>query len=123
MRWLKAELIARGYDKVFFFSRDGYMMQKAFDRINDTAIRSEYVYFSRKALRAPLLTDCTDYADSLKYLARERFISIGKLLDYYGFPAKAHAQLAAAADCTPELEIPFDALAEFSCAKDLHTEP
>lgn len=122
VRWLKAELIARGYDKVFFFSRDGYMMQKAFDRINDTAIRSEYVYFSRKALRAPLLTDCTDYADSLKYLARERFISIGKLLDYYGFPAKAHAQLAAEADCTPELEIPFDVLSQNPHAQKIFTQ-
>ena len=95
-RWLKRELLSSGYEKVFFFSRDGYMMQKAFDLLNDTGIKSEYVYTSRKSLRQPLLYNCTDFEESLAYLSRERYISYGKLLEYYGFDEAEQEDIAKA---------------------------
>ena len=43
VRWLNKELLKKGYDRIFFFSRDGYMMKKAFEIINDGSVAAEYV--------------------------------------------------------------------------------
>lgn len=41
--------------KIFFLSRDGYLMQKAFNIINQNQIESNYFYASRRALIIPTL--------------------------------------------------------------------
>ncbi|MBR1383488.1 MAG: hypothetical protein IJ555_06725 [Ruminococcus sp.] len=122
VRWLKRGLEAKGYEKVFFFSRDGYMMKKAFDLINDTSIKSEYVCFSRKALRTPLLWHCQSFENSLKYLSRERFISVGKLLEYYGFDKVERESLAADGGFSLETDIPFDEVRHSNLARRLYEE-
>lgn len=85
-KWLYKNIENKNYTKVFFFSRDGYMMDKAFSYFNkDKKIKTEYVYFSRKSIRQSLLHRCKSYEDSFKYLTWERFLSLGKILEYYGF--------------------------------------
>ena len=107
-RWLKRELINSGYEKVYFFSRDGYMMQKAFDLLNDTGIKSDYVYTSRKSLRQPLLYHCNGFEESLAYLSRERYISYGKLLEYYGFDELEQKDIAKTEGVRPDDAKPYD---------------
>ena len=122
VRWLKKELVQQGYKKVYFFSRDGYMMQKAFDLINDTGIVSRYVYFSRKSLRQPLLYTCDGFEESLQYLSWERYISLGKLLDYYGFNEQEREQLAADGDFLLDKVIPYDDVKKDALARRLYEE-
>lgn len=122
VRWLKKELKNRGIQKVFFFSRDGYMMQKAFDIMNDTDIVTQYVYFSRKCLRQPLLHTCAGFEESLRYLSKERYISIGKLLEYYGFDGKEREQLAQDGEFSLETAIPYDEVKKDSLAQRLYEE-
>ena len=122
VRWLKKELVGKGYNKVFFFSRDGFMMKKAFDLINDTDIVSQYVYVSRKCLRLPLLHDCSDFEDSLKYLSWERYISIGKLLEYYGFDESEREQLAAEGTFSLDTAIPYDEVKKYPLAQRLYED-
>lgn len=93
-RWLISRLTERSFDKIFFFSRDGYLMQKAFDCINTYGIRTQYVYFSRNSLRQALLWRCNNFAQSLKYFGDERFISLGTLLQYYGFSEGEREEIA-----------------------------
>ena len=84
--WLCHEIKVQNIDKIFFFSRDGYMMKKAFDVMNrDESLQAQYVYFSRKSIRQALLWKCNTYEESLQYLTWERFVSLGKILEYYGF--------------------------------------
>ena len=57
-RWLKKSIDSKNINKVFFFSRDGYMMAKSFEILNDDAgygYECEYVYFSRSSIRQALL--------------------------------------------------------------------
>ena len=122
VRWLKRELESKGYEKVFFFSRDGYMMKKAFDLINDTEIETHYVYFSRKALRTPLLWRCEDFEDSLRYLSWERYISVGKLLEYYGFDKAERERLADDGGFSLETDIPFDKVPHSTLAEKLYND-
>lgn len=120
VRWLKKELNSKGYDKVFFFSRDGYMMKKAFDLINDGNIESEYVYFSRKSLSQTLLWKCKSYESSLRFLKWERYISIGRLMEYYGFNEKERLELSEKDGFSLEKDISFGDLKNDESAKKLY---
>ncbi len=122
VRWLKKELTDRGIQKVFFFSRDGYMMQKAFDIINDTDIVTQYVYYSRKCLRQPLLHTCIGFEDSLRYLSRERYITIGKLLEYYGFDESEREQLATEGTFGLDTAILYDEVKKDPLAQRLYED-
>ena len=93
-RWLYSNVSCKDYNKVFFFSRDGYMMEKAFSVLNEDGIKNEYVFFSRNSIRQALLWRTKDYNDSLRYLTWERFYSYGKILEYYGFKEGEREQLS-----------------------------
>lgn len=54
-KWLLNNLEKNKIDSVFFLSRDGYVMKKAFDKINNGNINSKYLYVSRKGLIVPAL--------------------------------------------------------------------
>ena len=109
VRWLKKELKDQGYNKVFFFSRDGYMMKKAFDLVNDTDIESHYVYFSRRSLRIPLLNICNTYEESLEFLSWKRFISIKELMSYYGLN-KENSDIIIPKDAERDRTVSFEEL-------------
>ena len=84
--WLKNELTKDEIEKIFFFSRDGYMMQKAFQLLtNEKAFNFKYVYFSRKSLILALLYNLSTYEVSLQYLSKSRFVTFEFWLEYYGF--------------------------------------
>lgn len=55
IKWLLDEVVSNGIEKVFFLSRDGQIIKKAFDRISKGTIKSSYLYVSRKALLSPSL--------------------------------------------------------------------
>lgn len=85
--WLRNHLKNDSIEKIFFFSRDGYMMQKAYSVMDNylfLELPHEYVYFSRNSLRHALLWKCQSYVDSLKYLSEQRFISFSEVASYYG---------------------------------------
>lgn len=93
-RWLNSEILQHKINKVFFFARDGYMMEKAFKLVNHESVYEKYVYFSRKSIRQALLHRCIDYTDSLRYISATIYISFGGLLEYYGFDESERIRLA-----------------------------
>jgi len=121
-RWLKKELTERGFQKVFFFSRDGFMQQQAFDVVNDTDIVSKYVFFSRKSLSQPLIHRASGFEGSLEYLAKERYISFGKLLEYYGFDEQEREQLSAKGGFTLEDAVLYENLKDNAVAAQIYAE-
>lgn len=66
--WLKEEIKKEGIEDIFFLSRDGYILKKAFDIINqkENGVNSHYFLASRKALRVPLLADNISYSEFIK---------------------------------------------------------
>jgi len=52
--WLSKELKKGGFQRVFFMSRDGYLLMKAYEMLS-SASRSTYFYVSRRSLAVPLL--------------------------------------------------------------------
>ena len=106
--WLIECISKENYQKVFFFSRDGFMMKKAFDILYKGDIESEYVYFSRKSIRQSLLWRINTYEESLKYLGWERYISVGKLLEYYGFCYDERIEICESIGLDLNRDIAFD---------------
>lgn len=85
--WLRDCLKNDSIEKIFFFSRDGYMMQKAYsvmDEYQPLELTHNYVYFSRNSLRRALLWKCENYIDSLQYLSKQRFTAFSEIASYYG---------------------------------------
>ena len=116
VRWLDLLLTEKGYDRVYFFSRDGYMMKKAFDVISGGRIESHYVYFSRKSLCAPLVHYCEGFEQTLELLSWERYVSVGKILSLYGFEGDEGAAAAAACGLCADDSFAYDTL---KCNKKL----
>lgn len=53
--WLSNELEKKNTKNVFFFSRDGWIMKKAFDIVKKSNIKSHYFFASRRSLQVPAL--------------------------------------------------------------------
>lgn len=50
--WIQKNALQNKYDKIFFLSRDGYLMQTAYNLLYaDNAVNNGYLYVSRKSLR------------------------------------------------------------------------
>lgn len=93
-RWLSNEIKKQELQKIFFFARDGWMMERAFRLICEDNIEEKYVFFSRKSIRQALLHRCKDYKESLKYVSAEKYISFGGLLEYYGFDENERKEIS-----------------------------
>ena len=95
IQWLQRELRRVGIKKVFFFSRDGYMMLKAFKLLDNIEnVEAKYAYFSRKSIQTALFWRCKTFEESLNYLPNSYYISLAALLEYYGYTKLECIQIA-----------------------------
>lgn len=67
--WLSKQLRKNNIKNVFFLSRDGWIMKKAFDLVKDSSVSSHYFFASRRALQVPILAfDQITYDDFINRL-------------------------------------------------------
>lgn len=92
-KWLKESFTKENYKKVFFLARDGYIMQKAFELINDTSISHEYMYASRRALIVPTLWMYDSLEDMLSSMFLGSRISVNALVKRLGLNPKEKEEL------------------------------
>lgn len=118
--WLNEELKNEQLENVFFFSRDGYMMQKAYELLEPDAPKTEYVCFSRKSLRQSLLWKLAGFEESLRYLTYENYISVGRLLDYYGYGEAERETAAAEYGFDLQQDLPWNDLSKNETAKGIY---
>lgn len=87
MTWLKDNIAKYNPEKVFFFSRDGFLMKACYDILESQkplGIPSEYVYFSRRSLRTPLLWTKPSVPEIFDFLSWQRYISYKEILSFWG---------------------------------------
>lgn len=65
-RWLLQQCEQLNLKKLFFFSRDGYLLKNSFD-LMQTDIATTYFYISRKAVITPILQFDSSFQDILKH--------------------------------------------------------
>ena len=96
------------------------MMQKAYELLAPDAPKTEYVYFSRKSLRQSLLWKGEGFREYLRYLTYENFISVGRLLDYYGFGEEERRALAKQYGYDLSEDLPWATLSENEIAAGIY---
>lgn len=119
VQWLDKKCCADEIEKVYFFSRDGFMMEKAY-RAKDFGRTVRYAHFSRKSIRQALLWHCHSFDESLEFLTDERYVSLGKILDYYGIDESSQKDIYTEYKVDKELLIEFNSIKENSLIKEIY---
>lgn len=92
--WLHQQVKNDEISQVVFLSRDGYLMRKAYTLINDEKEKTFYFYCSRKSLRSALIWNSHTYNDAIRYINKNRIITVSHVLEYFGFDEKKQNILA-----------------------------
>ena len=69
-KWLYNQCKKKKIQKIYFLSRDGYILKRAFDSLNFENIETFYLYASRRAVIVPSLNklkNATDIFDSITF--------------------------------------------------------
>ncbi len=85
-KWLVRELEAGQYDRVFFLSRDGYIMQKAMEIMSSKELinKSSYLYASRRALIVPSLHLYNSYEEQCAIMFWKKHFTIKEFVSNFG---------------------------------------
>ncbi len=85
IRWLHLNFKEKNIKKVYFFSRDGLIMKKAYDiYFGENDIKTYYLEVSRRSLRVPILwIDCS-FHTLLGMLTPSKLITIKSIFDGIG---------------------------------------
>lgn len=92
--WLIKNLKEREIKKVYFLSRDGYIIQKAFELVNsDSDIENHYLEVSRRSLRVPILWMDSSFEALLSMLSISEKISLQSFFDCIGLDMDKYREL------------------------------
>lgn len=82
--WLIENLKKEKIEKVFFLSRDGYIIKKVFDIVNNTSIKSYYFYASRRAILVPILWKLKESSEIFNIIAFNKKIKVKSFIKKVG---------------------------------------
>lgn len=87
VKWLHKNFQDANIEKVFFFSRDGYIMKQAYDllygELQDN-IKVKYLEVSRRSLRVPILWLNSDFESYINMISPSRLVTIQSIFDGAG---------------------------------------
>lgn len=81
--WLAKKFKENNYDKIYFLSRDGFIMKRAFDIIQPNN-KSQYFYASRRSLLVPTIWMCSNFKEILNRIHLPKEITVEALLKKLG---------------------------------------
>lgn len=82
--WLHDETKKRGLQKIYFFSRDGWLMKRAWEAIYGSSNNVQYIYISRRSVSVPILWKHSDWQEIGKYITMTRFFTVKSFLKRLG---------------------------------------
>ncbi len=83
--WLHNKAINERIDTLFFLSRDGFLLQKAYKELyGSKAIKNSYLYISRRALRLPVFYMCESLREFISYIPQNKFFTKNEIFDLFG---------------------------------------
>lgn len=83
-KWIEQQCMTQCIKDVFFFSRDGYIIKRAFDMIKTDEIKSHYLLVSRRSLRVPYNASHSNLDEVIKFFPTTKKINIKILVSYLG---------------------------------------
>jgi predicted HAD superfamily hydrolase len=89
--WLLEQVKRDCIEKIYFLSRDGYIMKRVYDFVSqsiENAVPSSYMYASRRALNIPGITELDDHAIDF-LVSGTSTLNVAQFLERLGFsPAR-----------------------------------
>lgn len=82
-KWLDNELKKEKFDRIFFLSRDGYLIQQSYNIINKDN-KSDYLYVSRRAVIVPTIWMYEDFNEIFNNISLPRELNLKILGDKLG---------------------------------------
>ena len=94
-KWLLDNFRKEDIHKVYFFSRDGYLMKQAFDMLPDSNvnIKTFYLEVSRRSLRVPILWKNYSLKNLLTMLTPSMLIPLASVFDAVGLDVSNYLPL------------------------------
>lgn len=92
-KWLATSLEKEGLEKVYFLSRDGYILKMAFETLGITGFDCEYLEVSRRSLRIPMLRDLGSIDEIIDVMPPSKVVSIEGIFDTLGLKTEGHEEL------------------------------
>lgn len=96
-------------DKMFFLSRDGYLISKAY-RLIDKESKTNYFYASRRALIVPTLWLCDNLKEMTDKLYIRDYIKVGNLFRKLGLEKKEYQEIVEKHGYSLEQEVKYEDL-------------
>ena len=93
-KWLKKEFERRKIEKIFFLSRDGKIMKKAFETIFGTQENVRYMYGSRRAYIVPTLWMCDTMEEMISSMFFPRIGSVSAFIKKLGLENDEYLELS-----------------------------
>lgn len=91
-KWLHESVTKAGIKKVYFFSRDGLIMKKAFDLLFQD-VDTYYLEVSRRSLRVPILWMNYDLAHVLNMISPSKLVPLSTIFDGVGLDINNYVEL------------------------------
>lgn len=82
-KWLHDSVVNTGIEKIYFFSRDGLIMKKAFDSLFSD-VNTYYLEVSRRALRVPVLWKNYEFEHVLDMISPSKLVPLATVFDGVG---------------------------------------
>lgn len=83
-KWLYDNLSKHNITRVYFLSRDGYVMKEAFEKFNEGKIQTSYIYASRRSWTVPAIWLNPEYKSVLNNISMSPKTSVRSFLTRIG---------------------------------------
>lgn len=91
-KWLYDSIKTSGIENIYFFSRDGLIMKKAFDLLYPN-VNTYYLEVSRRALRVPVLWKNYEFEHVLDMISPSKLVSLVTIFDGVGLDIENYKDL------------------------------
>ena len=92
--WLMKNIHQERINRIYFFSRDGYIMKKAFDMLfSDSSVKTFYLEVSRRSLRVPILWKDYSFENLLTMLTPSKLVTLRSIFDAVGLEMSGYIHL------------------------------
>ena len=122
IKWLHSNFKKENIKKVFFFSRDGYIMKKAYDFLYHDDIKDMYLEVSRRSLRVPVLWLDPSFENYINMISPSKLITIQSIFDGAGLDINNYKELLTKYNFTKESAFDRSEVLNNSQLKKLYNE-
>lgn len=124
-KWLNHNFKKENIEKVFFFSRDGYIMKKAYAYLyqNDKEnIKDTYLEVSRRSLRVPVLWLNSSFENYINMISPSKLITIQSFFDGAGLDIEKYKKLLSKYGFTEQSSFDRNEISSNKKLKELYSE-